>query len=545
MNSHILSLKRFFTLLKTREKIAFIGRLLFTFLCISLILYVYIKTDIALEKFYISIACLVTANVFFGKTAYLLIHLPLFLLSVTDIHLFKNYNLSTYSAGSWLYALIPDTNKTEVIEYFTKISSLEKGLLFSGLILSISCLFYHPVIKPRKIIYLIVFLLFPFSYLEHASPILYYHFFDNEDEILARSRHFHFTPYPTGKPAHNVIILIGESHRYPEFHLAFKEYARNFNALFEFNDLISMHPGTMNAVPMILSRKKFTDKTKYFSEKSIFSFFKEAGYNTYFLHYTNNSAERNHLSFIYNETDHFINFHPDAEGLHDSRIYPELNKILIQDKSKKQIVIKMIGAHENFENRYPSSYNTRQPSLQHIPNKDETTGINKIKTGILNFFLSFKTARQRTEKNKDTVLNTYKNAIDYSSRIVADIITLTKNQPEPSLLLFSSDHGFCIYDKGYLHLPPNCQNAFHIPAMFFLNPSLEKQIDPNKIKSLTCNLDQPLTQEYFFETIVSLSGFSHPSAQKDYDLTNGCITLKAKRPVDILRYDRNYFYEDL
>lgn len=539
-------LRNFFIRLNKKEKISFLGRLLFTSICISLILYLYIKTKIFPENVYISAVCLITACLFFGKTAYLAIHIPLFYLSVIDIHLFKTYNLSVFSAGDWLYALIPDTNKTEIIEYLSKISFFEKISLLAGLILSVACLFYRPAIRAGKKVYFAVFLLLPFSYAEHIAPVVYYHFFDNEEKILAKARNFRFNPQPSDKRAHNVIVLIGESHRYPEFHQALRKYAARFDALYEFKDMISTSPGTMNSVPMILSRKKFTDRTKYFYEKSLFSLFKEAGYTTYFLHYTNNSQERNHLSFIYNEADHFINFHPAAEGLHDRRIYPELNRILKHDKTKKLVVIKMIGVHENFEHRYPPEYDTRKPSLQYSVQTEDETFLGKIKLKTITFFTAFKTNRLRKKENKDIVLNTYKNAVDYSADIVAGIIGLTKNQKEPSLLVFSSDHGICIYDKGYLHLPPNCKNAFHIPAMIYLNDTLKKITSAEKLNNLACNTEKPLTQEYFFDTISSLSGINYPAFDKSHDLTAGCIyPQNKKRPVDTLSHNRPYYYEDL
>ena len=539
------SLTNFFFHLLFKEKISFVGRILFTSMCLTFIFYLYFKTDILPEKVYISAVCLITACFFFGKTAYLMIHIPLFLLSVIDIHLFKTYSLSMFSAGDWLYALIPDTNKTEISEYWSKIAVFEKTALFTGLLLSLCCLFYTPTFKIKKSVYFLIFMIFPFSYVEHITPVVYYHFFDNEDNILQKYRHFRFDPEKKRQTAQNVIVLIGESHRYPEFHFSFQKYVKSFKHLYEFNNLISMHPGTMNSVPMILSRKKFTDQTKYFSEKSLFSLFEEAGYDTYFLHYTDNSKERNHLSFIYNETQNFVNYHPETEGLHDSRIRPELSRILKKDKNKKLIVIKMMGVHENFENRYPPAYDTRKPSLQYVTPEKNKSFPDELKRKAINFFLSFKAARQRQKENRELILNTYQNAIDYSANIVAEIMDFIRKQTDPSLLLFSSDHGFCLYDKGFLHLPPNCQNAFHIPAMIYLNASLAKESDPEKLKNLSCNLNQPLTQEYLFETVVSLAGIAYPSAQKEYDLTADCKNLKTKRPVETLKRDHLYYYEDL
>ena len=176
----------------------------------------------------------------------------------------------------------------------------------------------------------------------------------------------------------------------------------------------------------------------------------------------------------------------------------------------------MIGAHINFSERYPD------PDF----------------SAFERFLASVK------PKTKEREMYHYNKAVSYSAGVIEDIMEKIEHYAKPSLLLFSSDHGICIFDKGTFHIPANCQNAFHIPAMILLNPALSAKT-PRRIKNnLACNENKPLTEEYYFETVASLAGISYPAADGQYDLTKKCDPLHGKtRPVYIA--GKKAFYEDL
>ena len=285
--------------------------------------------------------------------------------------------------------------------------------------------------------------------------------------------------------------------------------------------------------------KNFKINQYFFSEKSLFTLFEEAGYETYFLHYTDSSniTEKNKLSFVYNDARHFINFASPDDAFHDIRIHNELNKILENDKRKKLIVIKMVGVHIDFQHRYPKEYDIRKPSLKEEASKS------KLWNNIRSVF-KISPPPLTLPENKQAALNTYKNAMDYSVEIIKTLLDLSKQQKEATLTMFGSDHGICIFEKGTFQLPPNCQEAFHIPVLFHLNPALRKNSDSEKLKTLSCNIDKPLTQEYLFETIASLAGISYPAANKEYDLTAKCHPSSVKRKIGTFK-GAPAVYEDL
>jgi len=357
---------------------------------------------------------------------------------------------------------------------------------------------------------------YPFGSLFQLTPVIESKLSKEQKEVLARAEAFQFNPDIVPAKAGTVVVLIGETHRQKEFGQAFDKYASGFQNLYRFSDMTSLFAGTLNGVPTILSRKKSADDFNYFYEKSLFSLFKEAGYSTYFVHYTKTALEKNQLSLIYNEAEHFIKYVKKITPAADESILPVLEKIFAGSEKKKMIVIKMVGAHINFSDRYPDA---------------DFSSFRRFVSSVM-------------PKTQEREMYHYNKAISYSVGVIAKIMEKVEKRSEPALLFFASDHGICIFDKGAFHIPATCQNAFHVPAMFLLNPALSAITPKREKELLACNADKPLTAEYDFETIASLAGVSYPAADKRYDLTKRCDPLHGKkRPVHTA--GKNYFYEDL
>lgn len=514
------TLKSYFFSLNSKERFG-LGIRILLLLSYSAILMV-MGCDIGLTTYdiYITIIGMIAAALFFGPVLFFIVFCPLVLILAIETHLFFTYGYSLLSFGTQLGRLISDTNKAEILEYIPKLGMPEITMLALFVLCLPGLFFYKPKMTGisklwKSAIFITVFLSCAFGCVSRTRLMFLSIFSSEQADILAKANAFHFFPYKQKTKADTVVLLIGESHRQAEFSPTFDKYAGRFPFLYRFSDMISQYPGTIDSIPMILSRKKATDHMPFFHEKSIFSLFKEAGYETYFVHYVNTSSEKNELSLIYREADNFIQYEKNITAETDKKILPVLDEILSKPAAKKLIVIKMIGAHVSFANRYPRSNA---------------------------FFKNVIAAFKKPTKEKE--LYHYNNAISYSAEIIADIMTKINNRKEPSLLFFSSDHGICIFDKGSLHLPPNCQNAFHIPAMILLNPALNKITKQTAKDNLACNTDKPLTEEYDFETIATLAGITYPAADKKYDLTQHCNPLKGKkRPVYFI--NETALYEDL
>ena len=499
-------LKSYLASLTGRERIGLAARVLSVLFCLILQIVMADEFGSDERELCITVPVLIGAAFFCGPFLFSLLYVPVFLMLLTDTHLYRAYGLSLFSVGEQISAVILDANKAEIFEYICKIGLFELTALFL-LVPTLVCLFFF---KPkltgiektwRTAVISTVLLCYPFGYVSHLYPAVLSKFAKETTKRLAEAEAFRFRPDGTGTKADTVVVLIGESHRYPEFMHAFDKHANRFQNLYPFSDMISQYANTLATVPTILSRKKANDPYAFFNEKSLFALFKEAGYATYFVHYVSTSSEMNDLSFIYRQADRFIRYEKNVSETTDEKIRPVLDRILAEPQKKKLIVIKMIGVHIAFDRRYPDPE----------------------KTMLRNLFSMF------GKRTKEKELYHYGKAVSYSAGIVADIMTTVDRRPEPAMLFFSSDHGFCIFDKGHFHLPANCRNAFHIPAMFLLNPALSAITDEETKQKLLCNADKALTQDYDFETVASLAGIRYPSANAAYDLTKTCDPLAGKK----------------
>lgn len=514
-------IKRFFSEFSFKEKCAVIFRILMVLLCLIALFVMRKKININGNEQVFAILFFTGAVFFFRPLFFLLFYWPFFLLLILDVHLFRTYGLSFSSVGVWIFSILGDTNKQEVVEYLARVRWSEWLSLLSAIVCSIGVFLCAQKKIPvsaywRRMVIFVLLLTYAFGYMMRTYPVIASQISSERREILKKAASFKFNPEKEGHKADTVVVLIGESHRQAEFAPAFEKYVSSFKNLYLFKDVASTYPGTLRSVPMILSRKKASDYSEFFHEKSIFSLFKEAGYETYFVHYSKIASEKNALGVIYTEADNFIQYSSETVATTDEEVAKVLDNLLKNEKKKKLIVIKMIGLHIDFRNRYPND----EPKLD-----------------------AFKA------RTKEGEMRFYRNAISYSAGIIADIMKRIEQRSEPSLLLFSSDHGICIFDKGYFHLPATCQNAFHVPAMILMNSSLARVTSDEAKKMLSCNRDKPLTEEFYFETIASLSGVSYPSANNNYDLTRVCNPLNGKkRPVfsssSVLTKEA-LFYEDL
>ena len=158
------------------------------------------------------------------------------------------------------------------------------------------------------------------------------------------------------------------------------------NNIILMSDAISQYAYTLWAMPQILSRKTVNEKKPLFYESSIFKLFEEAGYETYFISYLKKLHVGDNINFITIESQNFSQYgsgrkdyvpikYPDGtpdDFVNDAEIIPLVDNILRKDDKKKLVVIKIIGSHYNFEDRYPNSFDKHKPSLKqnHLPLKN-------------------------------------------------------------------------------------------------------------------------------------------------------------------------------
>lgn len=427
------------------------------------------------------------------------------LFNILELHIFRTFRQPFAQTADLILSVTAETNAREIFSYLKLLNGDERAWTLLTFLLCATAAFYRPAptffYKKAAVFLLYSACLFP----RLIYPAFYWaeSRFSADEKINAeRKKNHSFRAVSSERSAQNVLFLIGESHRFPEFNNAFSE--KKFKNLILFDNYISVHHHTTPALQSLLSRKKLYHGAGGFYEKSLISLFAEAGYDTYFLSYL--KKEDGSHSLFSEEARHYINY---AKGKKpdDADLLPVLKNILSK-REKKLIVIKMIGVHFNFEDRYPPAYDRLRPSMQSAK-------------------LPF------TAENKITLTNTYKNAVAYSVRLIERIVKMTESLPESTLMSFSSDHGLCIYDKK-LYILPDCKNAFHIPWFLTFNDAFAKQADHERLKTLRSRKHAPLTSEFAFETLLSLAGIKYPDADERFDDSSNAAVPTAPRKVKAL-----------
>jgi glucan phosphoethanolaminetransferase (alkaline phosphatase superfamily) len=469
------------------------------------------------------------------------------LMVLIDFHLGTRYDFLFAALGKQLIFIIRATNQSEIRAYLKVISYPE---YLAALCLSAAWFVAYWVGRSRSrghgmawwarlsLAALVIPCFFYSYHYRFISPLLdYLNEARQNADVLRRYDQFSFHAVDRNQgDAATYVILIGETHRYDHFHVF--GYARDNTpqldqlktdpGFFGFSDMISGYPMTQMALPVILTRKPIADHQDLFDEKSIISAFKEAGFKTYYLSYLYKAhpAEDNN-AVIVAEADTYIK-HAEPAKRHDDPGYlpdddagflPDIDTILQNGDRRRLLVIKMVGVHFHFQDRFPKSFEKFTPSFASEP-------------------------MDLVPAKKDVLINTYDNAIYYSESIIARIARRVQQLPSPALMTFLSDHGTALFDEGNAVYTSPVKGTFHIPFFILGNSSYLSTADPQQLAHLQCNRDIPMTQEYVFETFLRLSHVEYPGYRPNLDLSSACLAGEPNRHVWTLD-GRRLLYSDL
>ncbi|MBR1605190.1 MAG: sulfatase-like hydrolase/transferase [Alphaproteobacteria bacterium] len=451
-----------------------------------------------------------------------------------DWHFVHLYGAPFKSMAQQILAVTFDTNIMEMASYINLLSPFELTIFFILAFLFIIMLF----IKFKKRGWFIYFLIMLFSlwtgagkpYIKEISK--YISQSHDYGKQIKEKNNFKWGAVSSQNSPQNVIIFIGESQRYDYFEKVWHNFMGNNIILM--SDAISQYAYTLWAMPQILSRKTVNEKKPLFYESSIFKLFEEAGYETYFISYLKKlHVGDDNINFITIESQNFSQYgsgrkdyvpikYPDGtpdDFVNDAEIIPLVDNILRKDDKKKLVVIKIIGCHYNFEDRYPNSFDKHKPSLKqnHLPLKNE---------------------------NKEIILKTYENAMEYSVYVIQEFLKTINKIPSSTFLVFSSDHAINIFDNGKW-MVANVPQSFHIPIFWYANDAYlnteENRIMWNKLSK---QKDKPVISNYIPETITRLASIHHDHYNPKMDILEDDEKFKQKRMV-IWTDLSEHFYEDM
>lgn len=327
-------------------------------------------------------------------------------------------------------------------------------------------------------------------------------------KFKAQHDHFKFevtNPQDTVKPK-LVIFIIGERMRYANWSV--NGYKREtspnlekLSNLISFSNHYSNSNFTYGSIPLIITQATPQTHDVAFSQKTIVSLFKEAGYETswissqYLFDIIDERQVPDHLYELYKKQHHT-----------DLDILPVFDSV-IRNKSAKNrlIIINMLGGHGG----NPEQFNVFKPnnSLENYP---------------------------VTMQNAPVFINTYDNTVLLQDYVLSEIIKKTDSQNLSSVVLFTADHGCNLFDNGKALFGYGSANPTeaetHIPLFISLS---NKFITDNRDKymNLLVHRNALTTNNNLFYTLADLSHIKYRSFVKKEAISDSSFVEPAARYV--------------
>lgn len=300
------------------------------------------------------------------------------------------------------------------------------------------------------------------------------------------------------------ILVIGETSRRHNWSL--NGYQRETNPLLNqqknlvnFDNMLSLSTATRSSIPMMITRKPAQQVYRYdFSERSIISAFKEAGFSTYWISTQQKFGAFDTSTSVYaKEADHMLFLNKTSysnKGDTDEIIIPEFKKAVRSTGHKKFIVIHTLGSHYNYSHRYTDNFNIFRPSLNDIKN------------------YSMQDKRYKTE-----LLNSYDNSIIYTDYFSNELIEILKMQKDTeSFVFFASDHGEDLFDNECNKSGHGNTTIYNYEiASFAWYSDLYQQRNPTKINWLEQNKQRKINQTSIFPTLIDAANLKIPNDSLD------------------------------
>jgi glucan phosphoethanolaminetransferase (alkaline phosphatase superfamily) len=286
---------------------------------------------------------------------------------------------------------------------------------------------------------------------------------------------------------HLVVLVIGETARSANFSI--NGYGRDTNPrlsrqtnLVTYSRAYAQANLTSNSVPHILSRLDVSEKDKLYSEKSVTSAFKEAGFDFAWI---GNQYEGIYTAVATRQVDFY---YVSSKGLSaidnfDINLLDEFSKALrTLDNPNKLVVMHTMGNHWQYNSRYPAEFDVFKPSL------DRTFNLMKF-----------------TVEAKEKLVNSYDNCIRYTDYFLDSLISSIQALHEPALMLYVSDHGENLYDDEQgmvLHGSyKGSEYEYHVPFIIWYSDEYER-LYPAKTAALHSHADKTFNSSVVFHTLL-------------------------------------------
>lgn len=309
-----------------------------------------------------------------------------------------------------------------------------------------------------------------------------------KNKQLVQQHHFSAT---SSLSEMTVILVIGESAR-PD-HWGLNGYIRDTTPrlgsrsdIYFMGNLITPWTLTTYSTPLFITRKPAT-YGGIFPEKSLFSAFESAGFNTYWFANQEGLTEMAlHIGEASNRKSFNLAVQNDLLAVIDEEMLPDIEKAVNSSAAKKFIVVHTKGSHWDYYLRYPPEFRVYSP--------DKIEGA----------------AGKYDSKSRDTLVNAYDNSIIYTDYFLNELIQKVEESAKPAAILYVSDHGEGLYENGckiFGH-GNDTEINFHTAGLLWVSPELVKD-KPKLLDAISSNTKKPISTELtIFNTLADLGGLN-------------------------------------
>lgn len=307
------------------------------------------------------------------------------------------------------------------------------------------------------------------------------------------------------------VLVVGETSRAMQWSLYGYERKttprmEKLDGLVHFTDMVTQSNNTHKSVPIILSAASAEDYEVTYSEKSVVTAFKEAGFRTVVI--ANQKLTTSMIGSFYREADTFIDMSDFKTGsylssLHDAAILPYLQKELDKTEGNLFIVLHTYGSHFNYHERYPQEFAFYKP--------DKAEGIR----------VSYKTELR----------NSYDNSIHYTDHVLGSVADMLAKTNACTSMMYLSDHGEDIFDDArgrYLHASPiPTYYQLHIPYVIWFSEAY-REAYPDKYRTTAGNSAEPASTNCVFHTMLDIAGVYTPESDSTLAVSNQAYAVRPR-----------------
>jgi lipid A ethanolaminephosphotransferase len=130
------------------------------------------------------------------------------------------------------------------------------------------------------------------------------------------------------------------------------------------------------------------------------------------------------------------------------------------------------------------------------------------------------------------IVNAYDNAVRYTDHFLGETVRWLKTQKRPTAMLYVSDHGESLGEKGlYLHGMPYMmapQEQTHVPMALWMSKSLQMQ-NAWEANCWQKQATDALTHDHYFHSVLSLAQVKTRWQQPELDMFSACKAKPAQR----------------